>query len=240
MGYGTKYGSTGYYGTHEDYQFKNTNGGKWQPWNPTLNVVVKPILNPIPMYARAFGKNPDPILPKLNTPIGFDLEAADFVAPYGKGTSSDLIFNLSNQGSTNGIQKPTDIALTISFPNKGDGIQSVIGPPRNQGSALRLPRYAPASGYENNLTQTMSQLRVHGLLNEGQNYFYRVRTVLDEQGNVKSTLYGKIAGPIQFWNNGGIVFTYYLNPTPNDRNMEFDPNKNLFQNLSIIQQVKAP
>jgi hypothetical protein len=27
---------------------------------------------------------------------------------------------------------------------------------------------------------------------------------------------------------GGLIFTYYYNPTANDRNLEFDPKKNLF------------
>jgi hypothetical protein len=57
---------------------------------------------------------------------------------------------------------------------------------------------------------------------------------------VKSALYGKIAGPISCGAQGYIEFTYYLNPTPNDRNMESDPTKNLFQNLTDDQQVKAP
>ena len=52
------------------------------------------------------------------------------------------------------------------------------------------------------------------------NYFFRVRTVLDEHGNVKSALYGKIYGDF-------MQFTYYLNPTPNDHNIEFDPPRNL-------------
>ena len=28
-----------------------------------------------------------------------------------------------------------------------------------------------------------------------------------------------------------IRFTYYLNPTPNDRNLEFDPTRNLMTNF---------
>ena len=230
----TKPGVPRYYPNGLSYQFTNVVSGKWQPWNPTINLVVSPILNPIPMYARNAGvMGADLTLPAKNTPIGFDLEAADWVVPYGKGTSSDFFFNLSNQ-------TPGDIALTISFPNKGDGIQSVIGPEKNQGSAFRLLRYAPEGGYQATFVQKYSQVWVHGMLQENQNYFFRVRTVLDESGNVKSALYGKISGPIQFWDNAGLEFTYYLNPTPNDRNMEFDPTKNLFQNLSDLQQVNAP
>ena len=38
----------------------------------------------------------------------------------------------------------------------------------------------------------------------------------------------------------GIGFAYYLNPTPNDRNIEFDPKRNLFTNLKTEEQVTAP
>jgi len=240
ISFGSKYGTPMFYESNYKYQFQTNSGGKWQPWNPTIDVVVKPILNPIAMYARKFGQDPDPNIPKLNIPIGFDLEVADFVAPYGKGMSSDFIFTLSNQDATNTTQKPTESTLSISFPNKGDGIQSVISLPLNQGSALRLPRFAPEGGYEPTLVKKHSQVWVHGLLQNNQNYFFRVRTVLDEKGQIKSALYGKIDGAVQFWDNGGIVFTYYLNPTPNDRNMEFDPKKNLFQNLPPLQQVRTP
>lgn len=36
------------------------------------------------------------------------------------------------------------------------------------------------------------------------------------------------------------MFTYYLNPTPNDRNIEFDPKRNLFTNLSSSEEVRDP
>jgi len=244
MGYGTKYGSTGYYGTHDDYQFKNTNGGKWQPWNPTLNVVVKPILNPIPMYAQevCLPNGYYMTIPATNTPVGFDLEAGDWVAPYGKGSVSDFIFTMQIKTPYGRMTQPYDVIWTLSFSNKGDGVQSVLVP-KNVGSAFRLPRLAPETGYQPTLVQEISydgKQWKKGAVGEDQNYFFRVRTVQDDQGNIKSALYGKIAGPIECAQIGRILFTYYLNPTPNDQNMEFDPKKNLFKNLSDLQQVNAP
>jgi len=47
-------------------------------------------------------------------------------------------------------------------------------------------------------------------------YFLRVRTVTDQQGKISSANYSKIYG--DFMN-----FTYYLNPTPNDRNIKSVP-----------------
>jgi hypothetical protein len=76
-------------------------------------------------------------------------------------------------------------------------------------------------------------------------YFIRVRTVLGENGNVKSALYGKIRGDFRFYAGtkapqAGMGFDYYLNPTPNDRNLEFDPKRNLMTNLKPLEGVEAP
>ena len=77
-----------------------------------------------------------------------------------------------------------------------------------------------------------------------QNYYFRIRTVSDEKGVVKSALYGKLYGdfaldPINS-KTTWILFTYYLNPTPNSQNIEFDPNQNLLKDLPASQQVKDP
>ena len=66
-----------------------------------------------------------------------------------------------------------------------------------------------------------------------RNYFFRVHTVLDENGNIKSVLYGKIYGDF-------LKFSYYLNPTPNDRSVEFDPKQNILKNLGEFEQVTEP
>jgi len=61
-----------------------------------------------------------------------------------------------------------------------------------------------------------------------------MRTVLDEKGNIISASYGKIYGPIEYGeldnDRGGVRFIYYLNPTDSDRNIEFDPSRNLVTN----------
>jgi hypothetical protein len=57
--------------------------------------------------------------------------------------------------------------------------------------------------------------------------------VVDATGKIISANYGKIYG--DFMN-----FSYYLNPTPNDRNVEFDPKRNLFTKLKTEEQVMAP
>jgi hypothetical protein len=130
-----------------------------------------------------------------------------------------------------------DYTLTVSFSNKGDGIQTFESPYLKT-SAFKSPRMAPEDGYLAVWLQTRSRKPgrpVEGNMDiEGKrNYFFRVRTVYDEKGKIKSALYGKIYGDF-------MSFTYYLNPTPNDRNMEFDPKQNLFKNLESFEKPQDP
>lgn len=209
--------------------------GKWQPWNPTLSMVLKKVGTPVPMYAkwmnsepRAFKKSgPGPI--SFNKSIGYDLEAGDWVIPDGKGTNTDIIFSeYFNKKSS----ADYDYVLTVSFPNKGDGIQEFSPTPLDKTSEFVSPREAPQEGYLPRLVEETSehpeQPSKFGT-DPNRNYFFRVRTVLDDRGNVRTALYGKIYGDF-------MQCRYYLNPNPNDRNMEFDPKHNLLP----AQNITAP
>jgi hypothetical protein len=179
----------------------------------------------------------------VNQPLGFDLEAADWVAPYGKGNVPDFIFTFTETVPFVDDQRPFDAALTITFSNKGDGILSVPTP-INGGSELRLPRYAPESGFESTLVKHIGRAAkgqpLETDVRDDENYLFRVRTVMNGTGHIKSALYGKIDGDINVWENRRLRFKYYLNPMPNDRNMEFDPERNLFGRLPFNDAVTAP
>jgi hypothetical protein len=200
-------------------------------WNPTQTIVLKKIGRPIPMYAKRLNTH----VPVLDKPMGFDLMTGDWMVPYGKGKDTDIIFTVHlDQRSENDF----DYKLGVSFPNPGDGIQlfSTNTFHFKEGSELRSPHEALENGYEPRWVKTQSQKP--GEPSEyGQDkdliYFFRVRTIRDENGNVKSALYGKIYGDF-------MRFTYYLNPTPNSRNLEFDPKHNLMANLKPLEGVEAP
>lgn len=227
---------TGYYTTHSSYNFdfRNKAGGQWHPWNPTLQIVLKRIGNPIPMYAKHQAMK----LQKEDEPLGFDLMVGDWVAPNGTGTNADMFFTVHRKIIN---EREYDCALSVTFPNKGDGIvaaPSIIV----TGSEFKTSRTAAENGYESKLdlhySNTNSPESVFG-------YFIRVRTELDKNGNVKSALYGKISGGFRFYAgtikpHSGMGFDYYLNPTPNDRNLEFDPKHNLSTNLKLLEGVNEP
>lgn len=194
-------------------------------WNAAPILTLKRVLRPIPMYAKFITRDP----PVTNKPVGYDLTTGDWVPPYGKGQMTDIVFLKEfSQHSRNDY----DYKLTVSFPKQGDGLQEFSVPVEQRKSGLRSPHEAPESDYEPEITRvniSHPPERVKWDYDENRNYFFRVRTVLDERGNVKSGLYGKIYGDF-------MQFCYYLNPTPNDRNIEFDPKRNLLSG----QNVDAP
>ncbi|MFN7137990.1 MAG: hypothetical protein ACK4UN_01480 [Limisphaerales bacterium] len=219
-----------YYTRSDDYWFKEVKNGKWQPWNPTVELVLKPILNPVVAYRNAA----TPTIPEVGKFIGFDLMAGDWVAPYGKGVTADFNFKFELKQPFQNPLEPFDAFLTLTFSNEDDGIQSVLAHPRI-GSTLHMPRYAPEQGYESQLVRRLYREKGKPIQPEpkpDQNYFFRIRTV-KKDGEIVSALYGKIHGDIGFdffhSPTAIIVFGYSLNPEPNSRNMEFDPKQNLFQ-----------
>jgi hypothetical protein len=202
-------------------------------WTSTVTMQLKKVGQPIAMYAKKIRLAPAPRI--QNTPIGYDLIMGDWTTPYGKGQKADIIFLKEFQGKA-----PYDYLsrLTVSFTNPGDGIQAFTVPfPPLQGSLLRSPHEAPLDGYQPQLIKEDSahpgQPSKEAGYDEAGGYFIRVQTILDANGNVKSALYGKIYGDF-------MQFSYYLNPTPNDRNIEFNPKQNLLKSLKSSDHVLAP
>ena len=62
----------------------------------------------------------------------------------------------------------------------------------------------------------------------GDMWYFRIRSVPDGEGGYEG-MYGKIYGEIPVITEAGLFLTlptYFLNPTFNDRNMEFDTSRN--------------
>jgi hypothetical protein len=192
-------------------------------------ILLKPIVNPIAMYAR---KRARLELPTINHPVGFDLLLFEWLPPYGNGTVADFLFTLTENVPDKSLK-----TLTLSFSNVDDGIVP-IDVDSKQGSALRMPRTAPEEGYQSQWVRVVT----HFAPKDNRNYFYRIRTVKDGT-KIRSALYGKIHGDISvdtINSKTALIFlNYYLNPD-GSRNVEFDPNKNLFTDLPVIERVRDP
>ena len=244
MHYGVR--KNGYYSSSGEYAFGNqgefaVKDGKWQPWNPEVSVVLRPILNQIPMYA----KRVEAVMPAEDEAVGYDLAVGDWVSPYGSGQHRDLDLHLSRRVTSNHDYEGT---LSLTFTEPFDG----IAPCRDviSASAFMFPRYAADAGYLSTWSRMIGKNPADGYYGErrrGDNvsYFLRVRSKVDEDGNLKDALYGKIVGPVRLIgvarkSPAKVIFTYYLNPTFNDLNLEFDPKKNLLKGLRPTEVVRQP
>ena len=207
----------GFYLTHSPYsaQFQPQNG-RWQPWNPTIAVVLNRIRNPTPMYAKKITSR----LPQLDRPFSYDLEVGDWLEPHGKGKTADFIFVAHIRQSG---EHDFDYELNLRFSNPGDGIQRFDPGAGHAGSVLRSPYDAPAEGYVSKwqlLRSRRPNSREQSSFMDQGGYFFRVRPRLEPNGRVAKACYGKIYGDF-------FDMIYYFNPD-GTRNVEFDPKRNLF------------
>jgi hypothetical protein len=219
----------GYYPTTQGHEFAAFKDSDPDKWNPNKTLLLKKIGRPIAMYCKSVNLG----MPVFDKPAGFDLIAGDWTAPYGKGVDTDIIFeaHLDQHGENDASYK-----LTVSFPKPSDGIQEFTLPDAEKGSVLRSPHEAPAGGYQSQWVQTRNRKPGQpetGNLDPNRNFIFRVRTVVDNQGNVVSAHYGKIYGDF-------LQFRYYLNPTPNSHDIEFDPKQNLLGGIQSFEQVSTP
>ena len=123
----------GYYKSIGAYEFYEKSGTSWIPSDAVVEVVLRKIEAPIPMYARNTGATKLEI-PMLNQDLGFDLIEYDWVSPYGKGKKADFIFTLYRKYKNRSDYEAT---LKLKFSNRFDGIQSIYENRRN-GSELKL------------------------------------------------------------------------------------------------------
>lgn len=193
----------------------------------TVEVVLKEIRDPVPMY---WSKVYDKPMPGLGEFFGFDLKHGDWVAPHGSGIEAHCSLRLENLSDD---PKWMRGRMTVRFPNEGDGLIPFTIVPREgvySGSVLQSDYLAPESGYQREKVWLWTDRK-----KQDRGYYFRVNTVLDEAGNVISANYGKIYNDMEFqFPLGKAVFTwsgFYYNPQVNDRRVEMDRTRPLPDSL---------
>jgi hypothetical protein len=224
-----------------DFWTLKRNGDHWEPWPVEVKLVMKKIINPHPMYAAEH----DAVFPDVNKPgpLGFDLLEMDWVAPVGKGKTADFVLEGIRQNPADRSESPKGW-IRLSFPHPGDGIQRMESSEAGW-SDLVGPHEAPETGYVPKWefqTWENEEDAQAGYVKPQQVYVFRVRTVLDKDGKVLSTRYGKIPERIHaslFHMRPGMILKYYLNGKDNDRSLEWD-RKNLFKDLDKTLWLQRP
>lgn len=171
--------------------------------------------------------------PVYNEDFGYDMLIGDWVAPYGKGKVNDFIFKASRE-KKDALFSSFEYDLSVSFSGVKDGFVTVA---KDVYSDFKSPYNAEVDA--DYLSSWHYYLKRHSEMPNSTNgdpnkcYIFRLRTKIDEDGNIITCHYAKAYG--DFPN-----LTYYFNPTENDTNLEFDPTQNLFKNLPIGGQISAP
>jgi hypothetical protein len=220
--------------------------GRYAPWNPTIDVMIKKIGKPVPM--RVWLGDSSHMAPNVGEEIGFDLYMKDWVQPHGKGEHPDLLVKFATKFVD---QYDYSTSCSIRFANPDDGLIP-IPELLNPESLLKYPRIAPDEGYAlKNLHITRgptgNEARSRAVNKEPIGYLLRFRSIKDEKTpKIISAYYGKITRPQERVGNVNpfevhsldranrklvsaprFRFNMYLNPTPNDRNLEYDQRTNL-------------
>ncbi len=216
------YRTSGYhiFSGREKQQEETLTYRRWVPAEERI-MVLKKIRNPIPMFSHRVLSKP---IPRAETPLGFDLRLADWVAPYGEGEVADVTFTVhlgerTAMGKT--FQAATQVVMT--FPNEHDGVQSY---PFDKGSEFH-------SMYTADSTKPFQRQLVFTPTKENDWYpqftylVFRTRSRTNASGELISCHYGKIYPTITFSQSEFSIGSIVFNPTVNDTNLEFDPTLNL-------------
>lgn len=151
----------------------------------------------------------------------YDCLKADWLPPDGNGIKADLEFSLQRYNKDG----KTFAWFSIRFTNPNDGFEEV----RERYAENMRIREAPATRQLQNQLDFIEEMKNGFPVKHPpqKHYAFRVRTQLTPSGDILSAYYGKLYDAFDFnymknyWYCG---FEYYLNPTPNDRNLEYNGN----------------
>ena len=200
---------------------------RFKPWNPLKPITLKAIKSPIPLYVKNINSMEGNHLLSGHE-YGFDLLEGDWLPPIGAGKNADFRFQI-----TEPLKDGEDGRFILRTSGAQNGFLKHETPKKIH-SQLKLPRHAPSTGYQPSTELRFDEDYFPRLHTEQEririeNHFFRIRG--DEYSPPR---YGKIMGPIRLYyeerhKKWKLNLHYYLNPTPGDSNLEFDPKQNLFK-----------
>lgn len=237
-----------------DFKKKNI-FGVWQPDNLVVTLRLQRVENPIPLFVKQLFSRASASVSSNYFDIGkgkmqFDMVKGSFLPPIGKGEHADICFTRLKRedlgiGTTfrGSITAPAyKDSMSIRFTGEDNGLVEV---PSKKTAGIKI-RTAPEDGYTPDYLVTKGRdksVKYFTSSNPDRNFVFRIRTKKDKNGKIVSAYYGKIYGDIVIKKPYGVEelvaapsFMYYLNPTPLDRNLEWDMKTNLCPNPGSLVQ----
>ena len=221
--------------------------GVWQPDNLVATIRLQRVEHPMPLWVKNVAPKVSPgTFDGTNAVLRYDLVLGDWLPPEGKGEHADLeirtkltIDEVLRAGRTR-RKVFFEFRNEVDFVGHGNGCREEMVAPT---AGIKL-RVAPDAGYTSKIVKRFGARRKivgpninqDGYSDSDPNrcYYFRIRSRFDDKGNLVEAYYGKIYGDFNFhgrwdWGFQGVDFLYYLNPTPLDRNLEWDMKTNLCQ-----------
>ena len=188
---------------------------------------------------------------KGNGVLEFDFLVGDWLPPVGKGKVADVRFErmpredlgegMNGAGVKGRVYRDS---MTVSFLGGENGLVKVA---ESSSVTLRI-RTAPEGGYcdSYNCWEGVGRdLQPISSYDKLRDFCFRIRTRKNDKGEIVEAFYGKIYGDISFApafdpleNIASVCMLYYLNPTPLDRNLEWDMKTNLCPNPGSLGQLQ--
>lgn len=212
----------GYYGTALEERYPkdicpNVVGGKWQPYGELRTVVLKRVIDPVPMI-----KSPYRISKSIPEGEwhGYDLVFGDWTPPYGEGLHEDVLV----RRSVSAVNDTSDFRVSMDLCFTNNLHSGVYLNEKTSWSDMTSDYHAKTNAiYLTDMSfvfeQHPHQPAVDTRLGKDSYLVFRIRTQSDADGNLVSAHYGKIVGPWLFFSKMPSPEVFF-NPTPNDTNLE--------------------
>ena len=210
---------------------------RWCPTDLVITAALHKIERPIPLFIRktVLGNGQD-ISERVKEEFSYDLLKAAWLPPIGNGEHADIIFKRLPRQVFGKVSNPyvTAYSYKDTIVAEFDGDDNGIVEMKSMPNTMSMIRTAPETGYGKSykVWHSIDDAYQHQESRAAdRNLCFRIRTKKNEKGEIIEAYYGKIYGDIgavaDKKNLYGVTFTYYLNPTPNDRNLEWDMKHNL-------------
>jgi hypothetical protein len=186
--------------------------GRWLPWNPTVEIVLKEKRNPVSMQRK------DRLwltFPKHQT-VGFDVETGDLVEPFGTGKVADLSFWFDSW------QYTEPYCYSNCFVVTAESGATIAAMRKDSFSDFKFAYAPPDSGWVSDLTLGMVRTKDKILSNValGKEEYWVVAVRRGERKRFAVISDFEFGGSDRGTNYCGVLLSYYLNPNAGDTNLE--------------------
>ena len=224
----------GFYRTSKSFKFAEMGhehdvvDGRWQPYGAVEKVVLRDIRAPIEMPKELFWKFK--YTKAINTWIGYDIKENDFVVPNGNGRVSDFEVYIDWNGAWLPMYRGMAVKIRFTEPFGGYYAYELSANSEFKGPYVASPDSICTTSAEFSEHVQDNGCRVQRSFDHSKCWVVRSRCKVSPDGKLIAANYSVIYDIVFTCKKdgyAGFCITGAFNPTPNDRNLEWDKKNNL-------------